>query len=116
VNTVPQTHPSVLPAATAMHTLLSQHPHLADLPLGWDIRPDHQGRQRVSVSPTHMQPGGIASIHQIAAALGTETTTYTVGSRTEGPADYAEVRTELDGGVPIHAWAYELAEQQGGAE
>jgi hypothetical protein len=101
----PMSMPPALATIAALHTLLAEHPELAELPIRWSVEPDGD----LHASPRYLADGSHAAVRALAVAVGGEPYEYQV---TSDETDEAFVVVALSGstlaGMTVHSYGYEL--------
>jgi hypothetical protein len=106
---------SSLPAVTALLVFLAKHPHLAELPLSWDIRNEEDGYE-IWVEAEHHSPDGGKLLTAVGKALRTPVTDREFVSSSSGQPTTIYTLSGSTGGVSVSGTAYILTALLGGAE
>ncbi|MGA5819699.1 hypothetical protein ACPC54_17795 [Kitasatospora sp. NPDC094028] len=108
----PMSMPSALATIAALHTLLTERPELATLPITWQICPDGA----LHASPPYRVAGSHDAVRALAVAFGFETYGYTVTNPETGRvSSVVGLNDGVIAGAPIYAYGYEPVAAEDGA-
>jgi hypothetical protein len=94
-----------LATIAALHTLLTERPDLAAMPIRWSVRQNGD----LHASPPYLAEGSHRAVRALAAAIGAETCEYTVMGEKTGE-EFAAVSIEQGNlaGASVHSHGYVL--------